>query len=56
MDNKTLTYASETSTLTKRDINNKLERKVYTRILGSVYDNEEENLRILTNKEMYAIV
>jgi hypothetical protein len=29
---------------------------VYGRILGPVYDNKEENWRILTNKEMYAIV
>jgi hypothetical protein len=29
---------------------------VYRRILGPVYDNEKENWRILTNKEMYAIV
>jgi hypothetical protein len=27
---------------------------VYRRILGSVYDNEKENWRILTNKEIYA--
>jgi hypothetical protein len=32
------------------------ERKVYRRILGPVYDNEKENWRILTKKEMYAIV
>jgi len=32
------------------------ERKVYRRILGPVYDNEKGNWRILTNKEMYAIV
>jgi len=31
-------------------------RKVYRRILGPLYDNEKENWRILTNKEMYAIV
>jgi len=31
-------------------------RKVYRRILGSVYDKEKENLRILTNKEIYASV
>jgi hypothetical protein len=38
---KTLTYASETSILTKRDRNqmNIFERKLYRRILGSVYDN-----------------
>jgi hypothetical protein len=29
---------------------------VYRRILGPVYDNENENWRILTNKEMYAVV
>jgi hypothetical protein len=27
---------------------------VYRRILGPVYDNEKENWRILTNKEIYA--
>jgi UDP-2,3-diacylglucosamine pyrophosphatase LpxH len=27
---------------------------VYRRILGSLYDNEKENWRILTNKEIYA--
>ena len=32
------------------------ERKVYRRILGSVYDNERENWRILTDKEIYASV
>jgi hypothetical protein len=32
------------------------ERKVYRRILGPVYDNEKENWRILTNKEINAIV
>jgi hypothetical protein len=35
---------------------NVFERKVYKRILGPVYDNEKENLRILTNKAIYAIV
>jgi len=35
---------------------NILERKVYRRILGPVYDNEKENWRILTNKENYASV
>jgi hypothetical protein len=55
---KTLKYASETWILKKRDrqqINN-FERKVYRRILGPVYDNENENWRILNNKEMYAMV
>jgi len=53
---KMLTYASETWTLTKRDRKqfNIFERKMYRRILGSVYDNEKENWRILTNKEIYA--
>ena len=52
--NKTLTYGSETWTLTKRDRKqlNIFERKVYRRILGPVYDNEKENWRILTNKEI----
>jgi len=55
---KTLTYASETGTLTKRDRKqlNIFERKVYRRILGPVYDNEKENWRILTSKEIYASV
>jgi len=35
---------------------NIFERKKYTRILGPVYDNEKENWRILTNKEIYARV
>jgi hypothetical protein len=29
---------------------------MYRRILGPVFDNENENWRILTNKEIYAIV
>jgi hypothetical protein len=51
-------HASETLTLTKRDRKqlNIFERRVYRRILGLVYDNEKENWRILTNKEIYAIV
>jgi len=55
---KTLTYASETWILTKRDRKqiNISERKVYRRILGPVHDNEKENWRILTNKEIYSIV
>ena len=55
---KTLTYASETWTLTKIDRKqlNTFERKVYRRILGLVYDNEKENWRILTIKEIYASV
>jgi hypothetical protein len=31
------------------------EIKVYRTILGPVYDNEKQNWRILTNKEIYAI-
>jgi hypothetical protein len=40
---KTLTYASETRILTKRDRKqmNVFERKVYRRILGPVYGNEK---------------
>jgi hypothetical protein len=55
---KTLTYASETWTLTKRDRKqlNVFERKVYRRILGPVYDNEKGNWKILTNKEIYGSV
>jgi len=55
---KTLTYASETWTLTKRDRKQLkiFERKVYRRILGPVYDNEKEKWRILTNNEIYASV
>jgi hypothetical protein len=54
---RTLTYASETSTLTKRDRKqlNIFDRKVYRRILGSAYDNKKENWRIF-NKEICAIV
>ena len=53
-----LTYASGTCTLSKRDRKhlNILERKVYKRILGPVYDNKEENWRLLTNNEIYASV
>jgi hypothetical protein len=55
---KMLTYALETSTLTKRKRKqlNIFERKVYRRILGPVYENEKENWRILTNKEIYTIL
>jgi hypothetical protein len=50
--------ASETWKLTKRDRKqmNIFEKKVYGRILGPVYDNEKENWRILTSKEIYAMV
>jgi hypothetical protein len=55
---KTLTYASETWTLTEKDRKqlNIFERKVYRWILGPVYENEEENWRILKNKEIHANV
>jgi hypothetical protein len=55
---KTLGYALETSTLTKRDRKqlNISERKAYRGLLGPVYDKEKENWRILTNKEIYAMV
>jgi hypothetical protein len=55
---KTLTHASETWTLTERDRQqlNICERKVYRRILGPENDNEKENWRVLTNKEIYASV
>jgi hypothetical protein len=55
---KTLTYALETWTLTKRDRKqlNFFERKMCGRILGPVYDNEKEHWRILINKEIYASV
>jgi hypothetical protein len=29
---------------------------VYKTILGPVYDNQKENWRILTNKEIFAVV
>jgi hypothetical protein len=47
-----------TSTLTKRDRKqlNIFEKKVYKRILGPIYGNEKENWRILTNKEIYAVL
>jgi hypothetical protein len=32
------------------------ERKMYRRILGPAYGNEKENWKILTNKEIYAIL
>ena len=52
------THAAETWILTNRGRRqiNIFERKVYRRILGPVYDNEKENWRILTNKEIYAMV
>jgi len=55
---KTLTYASEIWILTKRDRTqlNIFEKKVYRRILGPVYENETENWRIITNKEIYGSV
>jgi hypothetical protein len=45
-------------TLTKRDSKqlNVFERKVYRRILDPVWGKQKEKWRILTNKEIYAIV
>ena len=56
--NKTLTYASDTWILIERERKqiNIFERKVYSRILGPIYDNEKENWRIWTSKEIYAVV
>jgi len=50
MIDKTLTYASETWILTKRDGKQTdiFEGKVFRKILGTVYDDEKENCRILT--------
>jgi hypothetical protein len=55
---KTLTCASEIWILTKSERKqiNIFKRKMYRRILGPVYEKERENWRILTNKEMYAMV
>ena len=57
-EGRPLTQASETWTLTKRARKqlNVFERKVYRRILGPVYDNEKDNWRIVTNKEIYTSV
>jgi hypothetical protein len=45
LQNTIIDKTSETWILTKRDRKqlNSFERKVYRRILGSVYDNEKEN-------------
>jgi hypothetical protein len=50
--------AVQSLTLTKKDRKqfNIFERKVYRIILGPVCDNEKENWRILTDKEIYAVV
>jgi hypothetical protein len=55
---KTLIYPSETWILSERYRKqlNIFEWKVYTRVLDPVYDNEKENWRILTNKEIYKSV
>jgi hypothetical protein len=55
---KTLTYASEKTTLSNRDAKqlNVFEMKVYRRILGPVYGNEKENWRILTNKNIMTLL
>jgi hypothetical protein len=51
-------YASENWILTNRDRKqiNVFERKVYRRISGPLYDSEKEEWRILTNKEICAMV
>ena len=53
-----LTCSSATWILTERDRKqlNIFGKEVYRRNLGPVYDNEKQNWRILTNKEIYAIV
>jgi hypothetical protein len=53
-----LTYTSKTWMLTKRDRKqmNIYQRKMCRRSLGPVYDKEKENWKILTNKEIYAVV
>jgi hypothetical protein len=55
---RTVIYATETWILTKRNKKeiNVFERKVYRRTLGPVYGNEKDDWRILTNKEIYAMV
>jgi len=40
----------------ERKKTNIFERKVCRRILGPIYDNEKENWRILTTKEIHAMV
>ena len=54
---KSLTYASETWIITKRDTKqiNIFERKAHRRILGPVYDKENGSWTILANKEIYAM-
>ena len=54
----TLTYATETWILTKRERKqiNIFERKMHGAILGPVYDSGKENWGILTNKEINAVV
>ena len=51
-----LLNASDLNTLYWQVHLNVFERKVYRRILGPVYDNEKENWRILTTKEIYESV
>ena len=40
----------------RQKANEHFKRKVYRIILGPLYDSEKENWKILTNKEIYAIV
>jgi hypothetical protein len=55
---KPLTYASQTSTVTKTDRNQLkiFEKNVYRRILGPVHDDEKQNWRILFSNKIYAFV
>jgi hypothetical protein len=55
---KTLTCASETWILTKRDRQqiNIFERKLYRIILSPVYENEKENWRILNKKKLMQLL
>ena len=50
-----LSFAPHQRSIDRKQMNI-FERKVYRRILGPVYDNEKENWRILTNKEIYVRV
>jgi len=58
MIDKTLTYATVTWMLTKRDRKQMkiFERKLYRRIQAQYMMRKKKNWRILTNKEIYAMV
>ena len=55
---KSLTNASDIRTVTERERKDRniSERKAYRRVLGPGCGNEKDNWRVLTNKEMYAVV